>query len=641
MSMNEVVSAFNQMKLAKFREKMSSCSLELLKKLKLEFDNRYYNTGEETVEDLKYDILIEVLTERDPSFSLKIGCKLRDGDNKTILPFKLKGMDKIKKGEDDKLEAWKNDHKSNSYFVSDKLNGVSCLIVFSKDKVNLYTRGDGVEGADISYLFGKIKNIPNIQNFTVIPIAVRGELIIQDAIYNEKWKNEYKNSLSLIVSVVNSKTLKEPIKDIEFVAYEIVVSKRTDEQIEKQFSNLKQLGFKTPFHTIVESFTSDSLSELLHQRKEKSEYDIDGIIVHDNHPYDRTDVSSTGNPNYAFAFKMLLEVTTATVQKVEWNASKWGVLKPRICIEPVKLCGITICHTTGFNAGFIRDKKINTGSKLLITRSGDVIPYIVQVLTESENGSLPELECEWNETNIDLICKKENKDVYIQKLVHFFVSVGVKQINEGVVKKLYDNGLNTVLKIVSATKEDFLKVPTIKNKMAERLLSNIKSGLSSVDITDFLTGSGIFGMGVAKKKLKTLMASYPDILQNVGKYSLEDVCKVDGFSTKTAKKIMDGIPLFHLFYEPLKTFVTFKNEESKVEGDLFKDKKFVFSKFRDEYLKQKIISLGGSVSESVSSKTYAVITKDKSDTSSKIEKAKASGILVLCKQEFETQFNFS
>ena len=124
--MNEVISGFNQMKLSKFREKMGTCSLELLHKLKLEFDNRYYNTGEETIEDLKYDILIEVLTERDPAFFLKIGCKLREGDNKTTLPFKLKGMDKIKKGEDDKLENWKRDHKADSYVLSDKLNGVSC-----------------------------------------------------------------------------------------------------------------------------------------------------------------------------------------------------------------------------------------------------------------------------------------------------------------------------------------------------------------------------------------------------------------------------------------------------------------------------------------------------------------------------------
>jgi len=636
--MDDVIAGLNAMKLNKFREKMSVCSLHLLHKLKLEFDNRYYNTGEETIDDLKFDILIEVLKERDPSFFLSIGCKLREGDNKVPLPFALKGMDKIKKGEDDKLENWKTKHKANSYVLSDKLNGVSCLIVFTKAKVSLYTRGDGVEGADISYLYGKIKNIPNFQDFTVVPIAVRGELIIKDAVYNEKWKKEYKNSLSLIVSVVNSKTLKEAIKDIEFVAYEIVVSKRNDYTIEKQFQNLQRLGFKTPYHKVVDSFTSSSLSDLLHERKEQSEYDIDGIIVHDNSLYDRTDVSSTGNPSYAFAFKMLLEVATATVNHVEWNQSKWGVLKPRICIEPVNLCGITICHTTGFNAGFIRDKKINTGSKLLITRSGDIIPYIVQVLSESEHGpSMPDITCEWNETNVDLVCKEEDNEVQIQKLVHFFVSIGVKQINEGVVRKLYENNLDTIAKIVSAKKEDFLKVPTIKEKMAERLLTNLKSGLSSVKLTDFLTGSGIFGMGIAKKKLDALLTVYPERLTKIPQYSEHDICKVAGFSLKTAKKIIKGIPQFNAFLDPLKNFISFEKKEISIVGDKFKDKKFVFSKFRDEGMKQKIIALGGSVSDSVSSKTYAVVCSNKNDVSGKIEKARANGVLILSKDELEME----
>lgn len=631
--MNEVITGLNAMKLGKFREKMSSCSLHLLQKLKLEFDNRYYNTGEETIDDLKYDVLIEVLKERDPSFFLSIGCKLREGDNKVSLPYSLRGMDKIKKGEDDKLENWKKEHKAESYVLSDKLNGVSCLIVYDKNgKINMYTRGDGVEGADISYLSKSIRNIPPVQNST---IAVRGELIIKDSSFQKKWSREYKNSLSLIVSVVNAKTLKEAVKDLEFVAYEIVSQENL--VLQDQLRLLKQFCFKTVYHELVSSFDSNLLAELLQKRKQDSEYDIDGIIVHTNNTYKRDDVSSSGNPNYAFAFKMLLEVATATVKYVEWNASKWGVLKPRICIEPIQLTNITICHTTGFNAGFIRDKRINTGSKLLITRSGDIIPYIVQVLTESDKGaSMPSVDCAWNDTNVDLLCKNENEDVHIQKLVHFFVSLGVKQINEGILRKLYTNGLDTILKILSAKEEDFLKVPSIKQKMANRVFCNLKNGLSKVDVTDFLTGSGIFGMGIAKKKLQTLIRVYPDLLQRTPLYTVEDICKVDGFSEKTAKKIISGIPKFESFYSPLKDFISFKKDEVQLLGDKLKDRKFVFSKFRDEKLVQKILSLGGSVSESVSSKTYAVVTLNEGDNSGKIDKAKALGVLVMTKKELES-----
>jgi hypothetical protein len=133
----------------------------------------------------------------------------------------------------------------------------------------------------------------------------------------------------------------------------------------------------------------------------------------------------------------------------------------------------------------------------------------VQVLNENEKGaSMPADECVWNETMVDLVLKDKSIEVDIQKLVHFFVSVGVKQINEGVVKKLYDSGMDTILKIISATKDDFLKVPTIKDKMSDRLVTNLRTALTSINLADFLTGSGVFGMGIAKKKIVSLLTAF-------------------------------------------------------------------------------------------------------------------------------------
>ena len=154
---NQIIAAFNKMNVGKLRDKFTTCSLKLLKSMKNEFDNRYYTTGEESIDDLRYDILVEVLEEREPGFCVKVGGKLRDGDNKTNLPFLLAGMDKIKKGEDVKLANWKQKHNASSYVISDKLNGVSCLIVCKSGKLSLYTRGDKEkgEGADISYLKDK------------------------------------------------------------------------------------------------------------------------------------------------------------------------------------------------------------------------------------------------------------------------------------------------------------------------------------------------------------------------------------------------------------------------------------------------------------------------------------------------------
>jgi DNA ligase (NAD+) len=159
------------------------------------------------------------------------------------------------------------------------------------------------------------------------------------------------------------------------------------------------------------------LVEKLVEFKQDSPYEIDGIIVQADIKYTR---NTSGNPDYAFAFKILSEVAETTVINVEWNISKWGALKPRVEIEPVELAGVLITYATGFNAKFIKDNEIGPGSRILITRSGDVIPYILKILTRTE-ADMPTIEYVWNETGVDII--SENPDeMCIKRMLSFFLS---------------------------------------------------------------------------------------------------------------------------------------------------------------------------------------------------------------------------
>ncbi len=637
-SIEKIILTFSKLKLAEFREKLTLFSLKLLQTLKTECDKRYYITGEETFEDLKYDILIEILHEKDATFTLEVGTKLREGDNKTKLPFFLGGMDKIKKGEESKLTHWIEKHPSNEYVILEKLNGVSCLIVFNeKDDPKLYTRGDRTEGADISYLHKKIRNIPKVKK----NIAVRGEIIIEEKAYQDKWKKQYKTSLSLIVSVVNSKSLKEAIQDLQFVAYEIVVESQSDLTMSEQLLILSDLGFKTPFSVLFEkeNMKEEKLSDIFLVQKKTSIFDIDGMVIFQNVKYNRQDVGASGNPNYAFAFKMLLEVVKTHVKYVEWNASKWSVLKPRISIEPVFLSGSKICWATAFNAGFIRDKKINTGSEILITKSGDVIPFIVQVLTESKTPSLPDVPCHWNETNIDLICDNEkDEQVQIQKLIHFFVSINVKQMNVGVLTKLFKSNFDTIYKILSLKKENLNAIPGFGEKMGLRIVQNIDMGIKNMKLSDYMVATCMFGMGFGKRKIESLLQVLPNFLTT--SIQLEDICQINGFSKKTAQRILIGKADFLAFHKTIQDLIPISLEYGKkmLAGDQFKDKKVVFSQFRDEALKHKIMDLGGAVTESVSSKTNFVIVKNNLESSSKIEKAKKLNIPIVLLSEFKEKF---
>ena len=146
---------------------------------------------------------------------------------------------------------------------------------------------------------------------------------------------------------------------------------------------LSKLDIITVKNWSKENITNEYLSNVLIDIRDNYEYDIDGVIVINDKKYKRT----KKNPKHGFAFKMVLsdQVVEAKVVAVHWRASKDGYLKPRIEIEPVTIGGAQITFATGHNAAFIVNNKINVGSVVKLIRSGDVIPKIVDVITESDS----------------------------------------------------------------------------------------------------------------------------------------------------------------------------------------------------------------------------------------------------------------
>ena len=108
-------------------------------------------------------------------------------------------------------------------------------------------------------------------------------------------------------------------------------------------------------------------------------------------------------------FDLLLEgqIVETEVTDVEWRVSKDGLIKPRVHVKPTVIGGITIIHVTGHNAKNIVDNGIGIGAKVKLTRAGEVIPYIVEVI-KKVNPTLPKISYKWNETNVDYIVDKDN-----------------------------------------------------------------------------------------------------------------------------------------------------------------------------------------------------------------------------------------
>jgi NAD-dependent DNA ligase len=112
-----------------------------------------------------------------------------------------------------------------------------------------------------------------------------------------------------------------------------------------------------------------------------------------------------GYPEYGIAFKMVLDdqFTIATIKQIIWEPTMDSYLKPLVEINPVELVGTTVTFATAHNAKFVESNKLGKGAKIKIIRSGDVIPYIMEVVEPAKKPSMPDIPYVWNETEVDIL----------------------------------------------------------------------------------------------------------------------------------------------------------------------------------------------------------------------------------------------
>lgn len=630
--MDKLIDKISKLSLSKYDDYLQQTDIKLLKSIKTHLDDIYYNTSETTLVDYRYDLLKDALIDRDKDFKVQIGATIRENEKRVKLPYYLGSADKISYGEEKELQKWLSTHLSNKYVISAKLDGISCLLYHKSGKTHLYTRGDGSTGSDITHIKQYI-NIPMLKE----DIAIRGELIIPKETFNEKYKEIYKNPRNMVSGLVSRKTLKEALSDIHFVVYEIVEDNMYEQS--KQLDKLRKVGFETVQNIQeIKEINMDTLSTHFLKFRESSEYELDGLIVQLDDTYDR---NTSGNPDYMFAFKMNLssDVHETKVKYIEWNVSKWGYLKPVIIIEPVETNGITISRVTANHAKYIVDNKLGPDSIIKVTRSKEVIPFIVGV-SRSSSPQMPDTEYIWDKNNVNIIVKNHDNTMTIKQISDFFAKLNIKYVSEATVSKMFENGLDTILKIVSADKSRLLQISEFKEKSAERIYTNIRNGLKNVKITTVLGASGMLGYGIGEKKLEALFSVFPDILSSCKQISKPEIInlikKVDGFSDITAEKITDKIEDVRIFIENLSKVATFKSQE-KISNTL-QGQKIVMTGFRDQLLEEHIVKRGGKIVNSVSKNTSILIIKDIDKVSSKLEKATQLGIKIYNKVDFEKEY---
>jgi DNA ligase (NAD+) len=612
-----------------------------------ETNDAYYNTGFPLLTDNEFDILKEYVERKYPKNNVlsQIGAPV--GKNKVNLPYEMASMDKIKP-DSNALANWTNKY-IGPYVLSCKLDGVSGMYSTEGDVAKLYTRGDGKVGQDISH-FIEVLQLPKHKGY-----VVRGEFIMPIMFFENKYKDQFANPRNLVAGIINSKTIDEKIKDIRFVAYEII---NPPMKPSMQMEKLNELGHVVVMNTLMEKLSNEVLSETLLNWRKEYEYQIDGVIVANDAIYPR----KSGNPDNAFAFKMLISDQKAEVKVVDviWSPSKSGYLKPRVRIEPLKLGGVTIEYATGINAKFIQDNRIGIGAIIEIVRSGDVIPKINAVKIPAEVTKMPDVPYIWNETNVDIMIENSSEDpIVIEKnITAFFVGIGVEGLSSGNVRRIITKGFDTIPKILHMSKSDFENIEGFKEKMVEKLYQGIRERLNKISLVEFMAASNMFGRGLSVKKIEPIMTTFPSIL--VSPEPLEEKVKmlktIKGIGEENAKGFVSHIAAFMIFLNEcypdstppfLNTSTSsVKNGEKNEQNDatnidttnpLYR-KKIVMTKVRDKAIIDESKLRGFSIDDSMHKDTFVLIVKAKDVISNKTKYAVENNIPIMTPDEFKDAY---
>jgi len=611
---------------------LESLNEKQLSQLLREANRAYYNE-EPFFTDNQYDIVKEFVESIYPSNIVlhEIGAPVER--NKVKLPYPMGSMDKIKP-DTNALANWMGKYKG-PYVLSCKLDGVSGLYTTEGASPKLYTRGDGKVGQDISHL------IPFLRLPKTKGIVIRGEFIIPKTLFDAKYKETFANPRNMVAGIVNHKTINEVIKDLHFVAYELMKPIRKPSE---QMELLLTLDVETVLYKIEPTITNDLLSNSLLEWRYNYAYEIDGVIVANDALYER----KSGNPEHAFAFKMVLsdQVAEAKVVDVIWAASKDGYLKPRVQIEPINLGGVQITYATGFNGAFINDNKIGIGAIIELIRSGDVIPYIRKVVVPAEEPRMPSIPFKWNDTHVDIMLEDLESDETVREknITGFFRGIAVEGLSTGNVKRIMETGYDSVPEILKMTIGDFLQVEGFKEKTATKLHDGIKEKIDAASLTTIMSASNMFGRGFSEKKIHLIMESYPQVLlsKETDAQKITKISAIKGMATKSAEAFVERIPEFINFIKEagiVKKLAEGIPEKKEVNqsNPLF-GKSIVMTGFRDTSLQEAIKDVGAKLGSSVSSKTFVVLVKDKDEDTGKANEARKLSVPLMTPEEFTIKY---
>ena len=573
------------------------------------------------------------------------------------------------------------------FYCELKIDGLAIELVYENGiLIQGSTRGDGIIGEDVTQNLKTVEAIPlklasisdkKLANYK--RLIVRGEVFLSrrefERINRELEKDgekTYANPRNLAAGTIRQLDPKiTASRKMDSFQYALM-SDLGQTKHSEEHEILHKLGFKTnPNNKIVKSLEEViEFKNYWERHREKLPYEIDGtvVILNDNKDFETAGVIGKA-PRAAIAYKFAAKEATTIVKSIKVQVGRTGALTPVAELNPVQVGGITITHATLHNYDEIQRLGIKIGDTVIVSRAGDVIPKITKVLKELRTGKeknfhMPErCPVDGSLTVKDgaiLRCSNKNCGARHKESLYHFVSRGafnIEGLGSKIIDRFLDEGLiSDAADIFTLQKGDIEVLERFGEKSAENIVKEAGEK-KKIALPRFIFSLGILHVGeetanllsqmAAKRKSPGLdssrrggqIAKPRDVLEVFEKLSLEDLQQVRDIGPKVAQSIYDWFrdSRNEKFIEKLdKVGVRITNYQLPITGGKLKGLTFVLTgtleSMSREEAKEKIRSLGGEVSESVSKKTSYVVFG--SEPGSKYGNAQKLGVKTLNEKEF-------
>lgn len=606
----------------------------------------YYN-GEPEISDEEFDALWDELESLDPGNPLLKAVGTDRSERWPKSPHRMTMGSLSKATDPESFLAWAAKVQYPLYLVQYKLDGASMELQYDEGHfVRGVTRGDGVIGDDITPNVAKMNGVPKElpEPFTG---AVRGEVLMSRRMHDAKYadKANCRNAANGLMKRKDG----VGAEDLDIICYDAVSSLATGTPFDterKKIAWLERMGFK-----VVPTVECESPEAVIAYRakimdiRPDLEYDIDGLVVKGDR-IDREDASKL-RPELQIAFKFSPEEAVTTLREVEWSESG-ATVTPIGIVEPVRLAGTTVQRANLANPDMIRSMDLRIGSKVVITKRGEIIPKIESLVENPPDAVQIEIPTHCSLCSAELI--DEGTSLYCpnpacpgkayHRLEKWLSVIDIKDLGSALLKRLFDSGKVTrIPDLYRLSVQDLLAFERMGEKSAQKIIRNVHAR-NEVSLSDFIAGFDIEGIGVLMAD--KLIAAGIDTLDKLFAASPSDFEKIDGFAEITARSLYDGLRVVEKDMRELaeQGYVRIlpAARSSGEEAAGIAGKSFCFTgeleSIKRSEAEKLVRAAGGTVKSSVTKDLDYLVTNDPTSGSEKNRKAQEFSIPVIDETQF-------